>query len=105
MRKIVPIAKNHTPSTAADFRPISILSSISKTFEKLFSTQMTMHIMNNSFISIHPSGFQNEKTCNTAVLKVLAKIRPAFDREDLTIMVLIDFSKAFDSVNFNIYTV
>ena len=35
--KIVPIAKNNTPSTAADFRPISILS-ISKALEKLLST-------------------------------------------------------------------
>ena len=61
-----------------------------------------MHILNKSFISIHPSGFHNGKSCNTAVLKVLAKIRPAFDREDLTIMVLIDFSKAFDSVDFDI---
>ena len=100
--KIVPIAKNNTQSTAADFRPISILSSISKAFEKLLSTQIIMHITNNGLISAHQSGFQNGKSCNTAVLKVLEDIRPAFDRGDLTIMVLIDFSKAFDSVDFDI---
>ena len=31
---------------------------------------MTMHIMNNSLISIHQTGFQKGKNCNTAVLKV-----------------------------------
>ena len=63
---------------------------------------MIMHIMNNSLISIHQSGFQNGQSCNTAVVKVLEDIRPACVRGDLTIMVLIDFSKAFDSVYFDI---
>ena len=58
---------------------------------------MIMHIMNNSLISIHQAGFQKGKSCNTAILKVLEDIRPA-----LTIMVLIDFSKAFHSVDFDI---
>ena len=47
-------------------------------------------------------GFQAGKSCNTAVLKVMEDIRPAFDSGDLTVMVLIDFSKAFDSICFKL---
>ena len=36
------------------------------------------------------------------MLKVIEDIRPAFDKGELSVIVLIDFSIAFDTVNFNI---
>ena len=36
------------------------------------------------------------------MLKVIEQIRPAFDKSELSVIVLIDFSKAFDTVYFDI---
>ena len=53
-------------------------------------------------MAANQSGFKAGKCCNTAVLKVMEDISPAFVRGDLTAMVLIDFSKAFDSTCFKL---
>ena len=100
--KICPVPKKSTPVLPEDYRPISILSALSKVFEKLISWQIINHLSTNKLLTQIQSGFQKGKSCNTAVLKVLEDIRPAFDRGDLSILVLIDFSKAFDMVNFPI---
>ena len=100
--QIVPVAKKSAPTAPNEFRPISILSSLSKAFEKLVSLQMLKHITNNKLLSRYQSGFQNGKSCNTAVLRVSEDIRPNYDKGDITILVLIDFSKAFDSVDHEI---
>ena len=100
--KIIPVAKKSTASEPSDYRPISILSSLSKAFEKLLSKQILKHINDNNLLSSCQSGFQQGKSCNTAIIKVFEDIRPFYDKSDLTILVLIDFSKAFDSVNHKI---
>lgn len=96
---IIPVAKKNAPSAPEDFRPISILPSISKAFERLLSTQIINHISINNLLTESQSGYRAKRSCNTAILKVMEDIRPAFDRGDITILVLIDFSKAFDTVN------
>ena len=102
MAQIVPVANKSAPTAPNDFRPISILSSLSKAFKKLVSLQMLKHITNNKLSLQYQSGFQNGKSCNTAVLRVSEGIRPSYDKGDITILVLIDFSKAFDSVDHEI---
>ena len=57
---------------------------------------------NNTLMAANQSGFQAGKSCNTAVLKVMEDIRRAFESGDLLVMVLIDFSKAFDSIYFKL---
>lgn len=99
---IIPVAKKNSPTDPDDFRPISILSCLSKVFEKLISIQICKHLNDNKLLSRYQSGFQAGKSCNTAVLKIFEDIRPSYDRGDLTILVLIDFSKAFDCVNYKI---
>ena len=63
---------------------------------------MLKHITDNKLLSPYQSGFQNGKSYNTAVLSDFEDIRPNHDKGDNTILVLIDFSKAFDSVDHEI---
>ena len=101
---IIPVNKKSSPCSPNDFRPVTILSGLSKAFEKLLAVQINKHIAENNLLSPEQSGFQTGKSCNTATLKVIEDLRPAFDRGELSIIVLIDFSKAFDMVDFNILT-
>lgn len=51
-----------------------------------------------NLLSENQSGYRIRHSCSTAMLKVLEDIRPNFDNGDLTILTLLDFSKAFDTV-------
>lgn len=56
-------------------------------------------IETNKLLSQLQSGFRPHHSCSTAIVKVLDDIRQPFDQGHLTLLCLLDFSKAFDSVN------
>ena len=66
-----------------------------KCLKKLLYSQITFHLTQNKFLSSLQSGFRRFHSCKSAVLKVSDDIRSAFD----VILVMIDFSKAFDTIN------
>ena len=82
------------PADPADYRPVSILSALSKPFERLICKQILTHMRNNFLL------FYRNINQAFRLPKVLEDLRAAFDRGDLSVLVLIDFSKAFDSVSF-----
>lgn len=61
--------------------------------------QISMYIQKNNLLSPLQSGFRPKHSCATAMVKILDDIRMPYDNGDLTILCLLDFSKAFDSVN------
>lgn len=97
--KINPIAKIASAKCPGDYRPISILSVLSKVFESLLSKQITDYLNRNKLLSPYQSGFRAGHSCKTAVLKVLDDIRDQYDKGNVTLMCFLDFSKAFDKVN------
>ena len=59
---------------------------------------MVAHLNKHKLLSECQSGYKKTHSCSTAVLKITDDIRQAFDIDFLTILVLLDFSKAFDKV-------
>lgn len=100
--QILPIAKKSNPVLPADYRPVSILPTLSKVFEKILTKQIIGHLDRKCLLSPFQSGFRPNHSCATAMVKILDDIRQQFDRGYLTILCLLDFSKAFDRVNHNI---
>lgn len=95
---IIPVPKVKLPTNVSDFRPISILSSLSKAFERIMCWQMTEYLEKNSLFSVFQSGFRKKHSTSTALLKVTDDIRVNADAKKLTFLCLLDFSKAFDMV-------
>lgn len=100
--RIVPLAKKSVPIELGDFRPIAILSCLSKVCEMLMAEQIQLHLKDKKLLSPFQSGFRPGHSCSTALVKILDDIRVAFDQDFLTILCLLDFSKAFDSVQFKL---
>lgn len=98
---IVPIPKVKHPSCFADFRPISILSSLSKVFERFMKDQIVSYLEKYSLFCEFQSGYRKAYSTATAVLKVTDDIRHNVDLDNFTILCLLDFSKAFDKVIHN----
>lgn len=99
---IVPIPKKANSSEPSDYRPINLLPFFGKIFERLMFNQMLDFIQFNQKLSKWQSGFRNKHSCESAVLKVTSDFRAALDKDLLGVMVLLDFSKAFDCVDHQI---
>lgn len=96
---IRPISKNNNPLTPSDLRPISILPCFSKVLEKIVCTQLTDYLNLNEILPPLQSGFRKGRSTSTALAHVVDDILCAHDKGEGTILVLLDFSRAFDSIN------
>lgn len=95
--KIIPL-----PKTKTEFRPIAILPYFSKVLEKIMSSQMNSHLVEHNYLSNYQSGFRSKHSCITALIDVAENIRSDIDEGKIEILVLLDHSKAFDTVDHDI---
>ena len=81
---------------------LSLLPVASKVCEKVVLDQFNSYLLENNRLSSHQSG--NKKYFSTETLNIFVNdsILKAMDNKMLTALVLLDLSKAFDSVNHNI---
>ena len=100
--KITPIYKKGDKSEPCNYRPISILPTLSKIFEKHIASQIRNYINKFDLLQNEQSGFREHHSCMTALTKMTESWLAEMDRGNLTGNVLLDFSKAFDLVSHNI---
>lgn len=96
---IRPLPKINLPTSYSDLRPISILPAISKVLEKVIQRQLFTYITNNNIISEYQSGFRKGFSTTTLLLHLSDCILSSLDKGMATALVLLDFSKAFDSLD------
>lgn len=86
------------PSSPSDTRPIANLPELSKILEKIVYSQISAFLDERDVLSPRQSAYRPHHNTQTALLRVTNDIRFAIDSRLITIMVLFDFSKAFDTV-------
>lgn len=96
---IVPINKVSKPLTVNDYRPIALLSPLSKVLERLDYDQLSAFLQRHSVLDPMQCGFRKGHSTSSALLKLLNDVRGGMDRRQVTLAVFFDFSKAFDSVH------
>ncbi len=94
--------KNLDPSVLANFRPISKLPFLSKVLEKVIFNQLQEFLDNFKICETFQSGFKSLHSTETALLKVFNDILLTVDSGDCAILVLLDLTAAFDSVDHTI---
>ena len=99
---ILPLTKTNSPTELTDLRPIALICSLGKVFEKLIIKQLNKYINDHSLISINQFGYRSGFGTEACLLKLISDINGAIDRQMITISVLFDLSKAFDNVNHSI---
>ena len=100
--KVIPIFKKGDRRKRENYRPISLLSSTSKLFEKLLQSRMIQICEKNSIISRNQYGFRSNRSCIDAIVSITDFIRTEIDRECLGQACFIDLQKAFDTLDHNI---
>jgi len=96
---VKPLPKKAGAQAVKDFRPISLLCTLGKALEKIVHAQIVEFMLRNSLFNSLQSGFRSSHSTSTALLKVVGDIREGIDLQQLSILVLYDFSNAFPSVH------
>ena len=100
--KVVPIFKAGDPQLVSNYRPISVLNSLSKVYERAFYNQLFSFITINNILYNYQFGFRPSHSTNLALTLLTDKITEAIDNKKIMAGVFLDFSKAFETVNHNI---
>ena len=96
---VVPVFKNvGERSTAKDYCPVSLLSVVSKVFEKLVNSKIVDHLDKCDLFSDFQYGFRSYRSTADLLTVVSDRIARAFDRSVASRAVALDISKAFDRV-------
>ena len=99
--RVTPIPKNsNNPISASDLRPISILPVLSKVYEKLIQHQVISYIDAYALYKNNISGFRKGHSATTVLLGIKDDIKHAMKRGEVTLMIMADYSKAFDTIKF-----
>ena len=94
-----PVPKIVNPIKEKDFRPISILPVLSKVYEKLMLHQLNDYIEKSSVYNSTQSGFRKGHSTQSLLLKFRDDIQKALNRNEITMSVMIDYSKTFDTID------
>ena len=82
-----------------NFRPISNLPFLSKVIEKVVASQLIDHMDRHHLHNEHQSAYRVAHSTETALLKVREDVLAAMSNKKGMLMVLLDLSAAFDTVN------
>ena len=85
-------------STAKNYRPVSLLSVVSKVFEKLANNRIVEALEKYGLFSDFQYGFRSARSTADLLTVVSDRIARAFDRSGTTRTVALDISKPFDRV-------
>ena len=100
MGHIVPIHKGGSKGEAKNYRPVALTSHIIKIFEKVFRNHMVSHLEENGLLNPGQHGFRSGRSCLSQLLAHFETITQILEDGDNVDVVYLDFSKAFDKVDF-----
>src|SRR4029434_11108122 len=87
------------PTQGENYRPVSLLTLLSKTIERAASKQVTEFLSKNNLLYPNQSGFKSGHYTETALLSVMEALKTARAAAQCSALVLLDLSAAFDTVN------
>ena len=97
IEKIFPIHKKNCKTDVDNYKPISLLSNISKIIEKIVHDQLYLYLENNIFYK-YQFGFTANHSTNHALTEITEQIKNACGKGLFTCSIYLDLQKAFDTV-------
>ena len=95
--EVIPSYKKDKPTEKTNYRPISILSNISKIYERLMHDNMSDYF--NDVLSKFQCGFRKGFSAQNCLLYMIETIRKTRDNHGVFAAVMTDLSKAFDCIS------
>ena len=100
--KVTPLHKGGTKDDLNNYRPISILPTMSKLLEKHIHDSLMTFLVKLNLLHKNQSGFRPNHSCETALIGMVSKWLESINIGSLIGTVMIDFKKAFDLVDHSV---
>ena len=89
------------PSLTTSYRPISLMSSIMKLFERVIEQRLCSYLEDIGLINKYQSGFRQNKSTDDHLFRLSQSIMESFNRGKYVVAAFLDIEKAFDNVSHN----
>ena len=99
---VIPLAKTRDHKNLNDYRPISLLSVLSKLLERYVHKHLVTYLETRDLFHPLQSGFRRKHSCNTALARLTDSWLSAINRSDLSGVSFWTLKKAFDLVEHRI---
>lgn len=101
---VVPILKSLTSDhdVFKNYRPVSLLSFVSKLTERVVHARITDHLTVNDLHNAAQYGYKKHHSCETLLLKLVDDLLVAIDKRSGVVVLFLDLSAAFDTVDHGI---
>ena len=86
-----------------NYRPVSNLCFIAKILEKLVLSQVSSYLYSHNLYNTCQSAYRPGHSTETALLKVVNDLFLSFDKGNISVLALFDFSSAFDTIDHSIH--
>lgn len=100
--KVKPLHKKGNKDICNNYRPISLLPTMSKILEKVILKQMDCHFTTHHLLYNSQYGFRKNRSTEHALIELTDRILTNMDKNITPTSIFLDLSKAFDSLNHNI---
>ena len=95
-------SKSNDSEKLKNYRPVSNIQFLSKLLEKVAMSQINDHLSQHQLYPQHQSGYQKKHSCETALCKITNDIQQHLYNDKMVVLVLLDLSSAFDTVDHSI---
>jgi hypothetical protein len=99
---IVPAYKKGDKNNLSNYRPIPILTTFIKIFQKVMHSRLLEHLNKNNILSKHQFGFRANMGTDSAIFSLISGILNALNQKTLVSGIFCDLEKAFDCVSHKI---
>ena len=100
--KVTPIYKKDEETLLSNYRPVSILPSVSKVFEKIIYNQLYQFFTDQKLFYQSQYGFRQNHSTELAAIELVQKLTSEMDNNEIPINIYLDLSKAFDTLDHSI---
>lgn len=95
---VTAIHKKDSKSNPANYRPVSLTSLCCKVMEHIILSHIAKHLAANNILIDQQHGFRQRFSCETQLISAVNDWAKCINSCSQTDVILLDFSKAFDSV-------
>ncbi|MCG7875845.1 MAG: reverse transcriptase family protein, partial [Candidatus Thiodiazotropha endolucinida] len=95
---VTAVFKKGDKTNPANYRPVSLTCIVCKTMEHIVYSQIMTHLDSHHILVDFQHGFRSNHSCETQLLNTVEDLARRLDRRQATDLLILDFSKAFDTV-------
>lgn len=96
---VKPLFKNGDKTEITNYRPVSLITNLTKIFEKVLKLRIDAYIKKFNLMSQMQFGFKEKHSTQDAISCLTTKIYEALDASKPALCIFLDLTKAFDSVS------